>query len=101
MKNVYLDMIKAAEELSPSELGEKFPELSALEIAELSRAARRTIREICRDSGLTGREICRRYGIPYQTMDSWTRSASRRSCPVYFRLLLQESLGIYRPPKRF
>ena len=97
MKNTYHEMIQVAESLSPAELAAAYPHIPAAELQEVIWAVNRTMPEICKESGLSGREICRRFGISYRTMEDWT--CGRRTCPVYLRLMFQELLGVYSPPK--
>lgn len=97
MKNIYHEMIKKAEETSPAELSAAYPHVSAAEIQALTLAVNRTMPEILQESGKSGREVCRRFGISYRTMEDWTNG--RRTCPVYLRLMIQELLGMYHPPK--
>lgn len=59
-------------------------------------AVHRSIRDIASASGLTQRKLMERFCIPRRTMEDW--STGTRSCPVYTILLIQESLGIFRPP---
>lgn len=92
MKNAYHEMLKSAEIASESDFLSQYPGCESV-----FTAVRRTMPDICQESGLTGRDICRRYGISYRTMEDWT--SGRRTCPVYLRLMIQESLGIYSAPQ--
>lgn len=55
-------------------------------------AAHRTIREIVEASGLSQAAFSRRYCIPKRTVENWCSGVN--DCPLYTRLLLQESLGL-------
>ena len=74
-----------------------YPHVAAVEIQELSSAVNRTMPEILQEAGMSGRDVCRRFGISYRTMEDWTNG--RRTCPVYLRLMIQELLQVYTPPK--
>lgn len=55
-------------------------------------AVHRTIREIVEASGLSQAAFARRYCIPKRTVENWCSGVN--DCPLYTRLLLQESLGL-------
>lgn len=61
-------------------------------------AATRPVRQIVADTGLSQAAFAQRLCIPLRTVEDWCRSL--RDCPVYVRLLIQESLGLYTPPQR-
>lgn len=61
-------------------------------------AATRPMRQIVADTGLSQASFAQRLCIPLRTVEDWCRSL--RECPVYVRLLIQESLGLYTPPQR-
>lgn len=55
-------------------------------------AVHRTLREIVEASGLSQAAFARRYCIPKRTVENWCSGVN--DCPLYTRLLLQESLGL-------
>lgn len=55
-------------------------------------AVHRTIREIIEASGLSQAAFARRYCIPKRTVENWCSGVN--DCPLYTRLLFQESLGL-------
>lgn len=55
-------------------------------------AVHRTIREIVEASGLSQAAFARRYCIPKRTVENWCSGVN--DCPLYTRLLFQESLGL-------
>lgn len=55
-------------------------------------AVHRTLREIIEASGLSQAAFARRYCIPKRTVENWCSGVN--DCPLYTRLLLQESLGL-------
>ena len=46
-------------------------------------------------AGISAREMAIRFCIPQRTMENWCMGVNK--CPLYTRLTLQESLGIYAP----
>lgn len=61
-------------------------------------AVSRPVRQIVADTGLTQAAFAERLCIPLRTVENWC--GGLRECPVYVRLLIQESLGLYTPPTR-
>ena len=44
---------------------------------------------------MSARKMAIRFCIPQSTLENWCMGVN--SCPLYTRLLIQESLGIYAP----
>lgn len=65
-------------------------------LAQVWAATNRPVREIAAAAGLSQRKLAERFMIPYRTMEDWCRGA--RECPIYVRLMMQESLGILPLP---
>ena len=61
-------------------------------------AATRPVRQIVAATGLSQAAFAQRLCIPLRTVENWC--GGLRECPVYVRLLIQESLGQYIPPQR-
>ena len=59
--------------------------------------AHTTIRDIRAATGLSQVAFAQRYCIPRRTIEEW--EAGRRKCPPYLRLLLAQSVGIYKKPE--
>lgn len=65
-------------------------------LREIYTACHRTVREISAAAGLSNRKLAERFGVPYRTMEDWSRGA--RVPPIATCLMMQECLGLYRPP---
>lgn len=61
-------------------------------------AVTRPMRQIVAATGLSQAAFAQRLCIPLRTVENWC--GGLRECPVYVRLLIQESLGLYTPPTR-
>ena len=59
-------------------------------------AAARTPKEIVSLSGLSQAAFAERWCIPRRTVEDWCRGIAK--CPLYTRLLVQQSLGLFAPP---
>jgi len=94
MKNAYFDLIQEAEAKTLPDFLSVHP---GRDMETFYEAVHRTPSEICAAAEITGYALARRFGISYRTVEAWT--SARRPCPVYLRLMFQELLGIYKPPK--
>lgn len=59
-------------------------------------AANRTVREIVAAAGMTQAAFAEHFCIPRRTVEDWCRGIAK--CPLYTRLLVQQSLGLFTPP---
>lgn len=67
-------------------------------LRDIFTAVSRPVRQIVADTGLTQAAFAEHLCIPLRTVENWC--GGLRECPVYVRLLIQESLGLYTPPTR-
>ena len=58
-------------------------------------AVHRSVKDIAAEAGISAREMAIRFCIPQRTLENWCMGVNK--CPLYTRLILQESLGIYSP----
>ena len=58
-------------------------------------AVHRSVKDIAAAAGISARKMAIRFCIPQSTLENWCMGVNK--CPLYTRLLLQESLGIYAP----
>lgn len=70
------------------------PEERIETLRNLYMATRRTIKDIAAEAGMSIRQLARHFAIPDCMVDNWSCGSSE--CPVYTRLLMQESLGLYK-----
>lgn len=54
------------------------------------------VKDIAIAAGISARAMAMRLCIPYRTVQDWCRGV--RQCPIYVRLMMQHSLGLYNPP---
>lgn len=59
-------------------------------------AASCTVREIVAAVGMTQAAFAERFCVPRRTVEDWCRGITK--CPMYTRLLIQQSLGLFTPP---
>ena len=76
------------------------PEADPEDLRVIWDAAHRRIDDIAREQGLPLRQLGFAFGIPYNTVFNWStdRGTNVHRCPVYVLLMIQEILGIYKPP---
>lgn len=55
-----------------------------------------SVKDIAKAAGMSARAMAMRLCIPSRTVEDWCRGISK--CPVYVRLMMQQSLGLYDPP---
>ena len=65
------------------------------QLVRIYDAVHRSVKDIASEAGISAREMAIRFCIPQRTLENWCMSVNK--CPLYTRLLLQESLGIYEP----
>ena len=65
------------------------------QLGSIYDAVHRSVKDIASAAGISAREMAIRFCIPQRTLENWCMGVN--SCPLYTRLLLQESLGIYTP----
>lgn len=75
---------------------DRIPEDRIQQLQEIYRAAAMTVPEIAKAAGLNITQMSARFAVPYRTMQDWFSGA--RSCSLANRLMMQECLGLYRPP---
>lgn len=66
------------------------------QLRSIYAAATRTVREIVAAVGMTQAAFSDRFCVPLRTVESWC--TAYRECPLYTRLLIQQSLGLFTPP---
>lgn len=75
---------------------DEIPEERINQLREIYQAASMTVPEIAKAAGLNITQMSARFAVPYRTMQDWFSGA--RSCSLASRLMMQECLGLYRPP---
>ena len=65
-------------------------------IAKIWDAYHKSVKDIAAEAGMTQRELAERFCIPLRTVEDWC--AGKRTPPDYVRVMMQERLGIFRPP---
>ena len=66
------------------------------QLRSIYAAASRTVREIVAAVGMTQAAFAERFCVPRRTVEDWCRGITK--CPMYTRLLIQQSLGLFTPP---
>nr|DAJ99757.1 MAG TPA: Regulatory protein [Caudoviricetes sp.] len=66
------------------------------QLRSIYTAASRTVREIVAAVGMTQAAFAERFCVPRRTVEDWCRGITK--CPMYTRLLIQQSLGLFTPP---
>lgn len=66
------------------------------QLRAIYRAASMAVPEIAKASGLNITNMAARFSVPYRTMQDWFSGA--RVCSLANRMMMQECLGIYKPP---
>lgn len=66
------------------------------QLRAIFQAASRTVPEIAASAGLNITNMSIRFSIPYRTMQDWF--LGNRPCSLSNRLMMQECLGLYKPP---
>lgn len=92
----YADADAFISDLALSSLWEsdgKVPEERIEWLRQLWDAAHRSVKDICRDAGMTQRALAENFAIPLHTVNNWCMEI--RTCPVYTRMMMQESLGLF------
>ena len=97
----YSDVDNYASDLSLSSLWGDAPEdnIPSERIEQLRaifQAAAMTVPEIAKAAGLNITNMAARFAAPYRTMQDWFSGA--RECSIAIRLMMQECLGLYKPP---
>lgn len=75
---------------------ESHSEISNEDLEQIWDACSRSIKEIARTVQKPNYVLAQYFAIPQRTWEEWSRGAAE--CPVYLRLLIQEKLGIFKPP---
>ena len=65
------------------------------QLGRIFDAVHRSVKDIAAEAGISARKMDIRFCIPQSTLENWCMGVNK--CPLYTRLLLQESLGIYAP----
>lgn len=65
------------------------------QLGNIYDAVHRSVKGIASAAGISAREMAIRFCIPQRTLENWCMGVNK--CPLYTRLMLQESLGIYAP----
>ena len=65
------------------------------QLGHIYDAVHRSVKDIAAGAGISARKLATRFCIPQSTLENWCMGVNK--CPLYTRLLLQESLGIYSP----
>ena len=71
------------------------PQERLSQLGRIYDAVHRSVKDIAAEAGISAREMAIRFCIPQRTMENWCMGVNK--CPLYTRLMLQESLGIYAP----
>ena len=71
------------------------PQDRLAQLGSIYDAVHRSVKDIASAAGISAREMAIRFCIPQRTMENWCMGVNK--CPLYTRLTLQESLGIYAP----
>ena len=66
------------------------------QLLSIFQASKMTVPEIAKEAGLNITGMAYRFAVPYRTMQDWFSGA--RECSLAIRLMMQECLGIYKPP---
>ena len=75
--------------------GDDIPQARIDELGSIYDAVHRSVKDIASAAGISAREMAIRFCIPQRTLENWCMGVNK--CPLYTRLMLQESLGIYSP----
>ena len=65
------------------------------QLGHIYDAVHRSVKDIASAAGISARKMAIRFCIPQSTLENWCMGVN--SCPLYTRLLIQESLGIFAP----
>ena len=71
------------------------PQARLAQLSHIYDAVHRSVKDIAAEAGISAREMAIRFCIPQRTLENWCMGVNK--CPLYTRLMLQESLGIYAP----
>lgn len=71
------------------------PQARLSQLGRIYDAVHRSVKDIAAEAGISAREMAIRFCIPQRTLENWCMGVNK--CPLYTRLMLQESLGIYAP----
>ena len=71
------------------------PNARLSQLGRIYDAVHRSVKDIAAEAGISAREMAIRFCIPQRTLENWCMGVNK--CPLYTRLMLQESLGIYSP----
>lgn len=66
------------------------------QIRAIFQAASMTVPEIAKAERLNITNMAARFAVPYRTVQDWFSGA--RQCNLSVRLMMQECLGLYKPP---
>lgn len=75
---------------------DEIPEDRINQLREIYLAAVMSVPEIAKAAGLNITGMSARFAVPYRTMQDWF--SGTRSCSLATRLMMQECIGLYRPP---
>lgn len=75
-----------------NDLNAPIPQRQLDDLTAIFVAVHRTTRDILDLSGLSQASFAQRYAIPRRTFQDWVLGV--RTCPLYLRLLLQQSEGL-------
>lgn len=76
-------------------LEDDIPQARLAQLGRIYDAVHRSVKDIASEAGISAREMAIRFCIPQRTIENWCMGVNK--CPLYTRLMLQESLGIYAP----
>ena len=65
------------------------------QLGSIYDAVHRSVKDIASAAGISARKLAIRFCIPQRTLENWCMGVNK--CPLYTRLLIQESLGVYSP----
>lgn len=74
---------------------DEIPQDRLAQLGHIYDAVHRSVKGIAAEAGISARKLAIRFCIPQSTLENWCMGVNK--CPLYTRLLLQESLGIYSP----
>ena len=74
---------------------DEIPQDRIAQLGHIYDAVHRSVKDIAAEAGISARKLAIRFCIPQSTLENWCMGVNK--CPLYTRLLLQESLGIYAP----
>lgn len=75
---------------------EDIPEDRIEQMRRIYDAVHRSVKDIAALAGLNITNMAARFAVPYRTMQNWFNGS--RECILSSRLMMQECLGLYKPP---